>query len=378
MVLGTANMFAFEVDGISYNITSESGLTVEVTRKEYRGNIVIPESVTYNNKKYRVTSIGKRAFASCLWLTSLTIPKSITSVQEYAFSELIRLESVTINCKTVKSWFSDNYSLKKVVLGNGVEIIDNYAFFSCGGISSLSIPNTVKSIGEYAFQQCGGLTSLTIPGSVKVIGQGAFAVCTSLKELKLSYGIERIGNYAFSNCRKLRRVIIPRSVTFIGLNAFESTDLTEIYLPSSLQESNRRGAFETSSFEYIHYYDDEKDIADNNPKAHTTGVVTELAKEVDTMPSFVGGTQAMVRFLKTNLKYPKVCEDYEIAGTVNICFVVEVDGSIRDAAIAKSVDIALDREALRLVKLMPKWNPAIKNGKPVAKKILLSIPFILK
>ena len=90
----TASAQDFEVDGIYYKITSSTDKMVEVTYKgytsgtysnEYTGNVVIPESVTYGDVVYSVTSIGRSAFQYCTGLTSVVIPNSITSIGNYAF-----------------------------------------------------------------------------------------------------------------------------------------------------------------------------------------------------------------------------------------------------------------------------------------------------
>ena len=80
----SASAGVVEVDGIYYNI---SGTTATVTsgEKEYSGDIVIPESITFENSKYSVTSIGDRAFSYCIGLTSVTIPNSVTSIGSDAF-----------------------------------------------------------------------------------------------------------------------------------------------------------------------------------------------------------------------------------------------------------------------------------------------------
>ena len=88
----TTSAHNFEVDGIYYNITSSSDLTVSVTYRgnyidsysnEYSGSVVIPEKVTYDSKEYSVTIIGSGAFCNCSGLTSVTIPNSVTSIGEY-------------------------------------------------------------------------------------------------------------------------------------------------------------------------------------------------------------------------------------------------------------------------------------------------------
>ena len=79
----TAFGYDFMYDGICYNITSSN--TVEVAASTYKGDIVIPESVTYTDINYSVTSIGGKAFYKCSGLTSITIPNSVTSIGVGAF-----------------------------------------------------------------------------------------------------------------------------------------------------------------------------------------------------------------------------------------------------------------------------------------------------
>ena len=94
----SASAHNFKVDGIYYNITSSTDLTVAVTYRgnsytsysdEYSGQVSIPETVAYNEKTYRVTSIGGSAFSYCSGLTSVTIPNSVTSIGNYAFQNWI-------------------------------------------------------------------------------------------------------------------------------------------------------------------------------------------------------------------------------------------------------------------------------------------------
>ena len=257
MVLGASSMYGFEVDGILYNITSETNQTVEVTHKDFNGNyqgeIIIPESIRYNGKTYTVTAIGDNAFYNCYYMTSITIPKTIVSVGKYAFVDCIRIASVTLYCKTVGRWFSEISSIKNVVLGNGVESIEENAFLRCG-ITSLSIANTVNSIGKYAFSQC-SISALVIPSGVKTIGVYAFAGCNSLKNVEISNGVRTIANYAFFGCRKLRSVTIPPSVSSIGLGAFkECYDLRNVKMPESISKDKYSHSFEDETLLYITLY----------------------------------------------------------------------------------------------------------------------------
>lgn len=77
----------FEVDGIMYSVADGESKTVEVVRNtsKYSGDVVIPSAVAYNNTTYKVTGIGEGAFADCDGLTSIAIPKSVTSIGDYAF-----------------------------------------------------------------------------------------------------------------------------------------------------------------------------------------------------------------------------------------------------------------------------------------------------
>lgn len=95
----------------------------------------------------------------------------------------------------------------------------------------------------------------------------------------------------------------------------------------------------------------------------------------DKMPSFPNGVDAYNNYIKTNLKYPKAALDNKIQGRVVIEVIVEKDGTLSNHKIIKSAHPALDKEALRLVKSMPKFTPAEQNGKNVRVKYLLPINF---
>lgn len=95
-------------------------------------------------------------------------------------------------------------------------------------------------------------------------------------------------------------------------------------------------------------------------------------------PRFPGGEDAMYDFLNNNLKYPQIARELGISGRVYVQFVVEKDGSVSDIKIIRSRDRSLDKEALRIIELMPKWLPGVQNGHKVRVRMTLPVNFVLR
>ncbi len=133
-----------------------------------------------------MTAIGEDAFEHCNTLTSVTIPNSVTDIENGAFFSCSGLTSITIP--------------------NSVTAIENFAFFGCFGLTSVTIPNSVTAIENFAFFGCFGLTSVTIPNSVTAIEERAFADCSSLRTVNchitspLVINANVFGNVTQSNC----------------------------------------------------------------------------------------------------------------------------------------------------------------------------------
>ncbi len=120
------------------------------------------------------------------------------------------------------------------------------------------------------------------------------------------------------------------------------------------------------------------DIAVNTPPEPKEDVAKKVFDVVEEMPSFPGGNGALMQFLQSNVKYPVVAQENGVQGRVQIGFVVERDGSITDVRVVRSVDPSLDKEAMRVVKMMPRWNPGKQNGQTVRVKYTVPVLFRLQ
>lgn len=170
----------FVVGGIYYNILSEEDKTVEVTFKgnsssyysnEYTGNVVIPESVIYNNVTYSVTAIGRFAFASCTGLASVTIGNSVTNFGESAFEGCSALTDVHVT--DIIAWYNMNFeNYNANPLHYGADLYSNE-----DKITSLVVPENVTEIKKDVFAGCASIREVTIHSGVTSIGKDAFYGC---------------------------------------------------------------------------------------------------------------------------------------------------------------------------------------------------------
>ena len=158
------------INGINYRLNGWTK-TAKVIKKSdgYKGDVIIPKTVVFNERTYRVTSIGERAFSGCFSLTAITIPNSVKSIGKKAF----------LDCS----------SLKEIVIGNSIKRIGRRAFLFCDSLKSITIPVSIKSIGWQAFDYCDSLLSFTFQGTL-----------AQWKKIKLGYSWKTLLPTAVLHC----------------------------------------------------------------------------------------------------------------------------------------------------------------------------------
>lgn len=133
---------------------------------------------------------------------------------------------------------------------------------------------------------------------------------------------------------------------------------------------NQEGSDDADKFKAVQEQVVVKEPEPEKPKEEEIFVAVEQQAE------FPGGLTALMKWLSNNIRYPEAAQQNDIQGRVIVKFVVEKDGSIGAADIVKGVDKDLDREAIRVVKKMPKWQPGKNNG--VAVRSYFTLPVVFK
>ena len=198
--------------------------------------IVLPNSVT---------SIGYNAFGLCKSLKRINIPNSVTSLEPAVFYECISLQQISIPNSITRieyQTFCECSSLQQVSISNSVSVIGDWAFSKCKFLKQIIIPNPVTYIGEGAFSKCESLQHVTLPDSLCCIGAFAFEECKSLQTITIPDSVNHIQSGAFSRCTSLKQITISNLATQIGdeiffENAFMGCNsLQQIFIPKGSSE----------------------------------------------------------------------------------------------------------------------------------------------
>ena len=257
----------FEVDGIYYEIVSDTSNIVAVTYKgsnckvyehEYSGVVVIPQELTYRGRHYTVTHIGDYAFSGCNQMTGVSIPASVCFVGIGAFSGCDGLKEIHIN--NLSSWCKMSYYDVLDAAGD-LPFNDAVRLYLNGElITDLVVSEDVTEIGAHAFEGYQHLRSVVLHENIVAIHKSAFLNCTNLSSITIPKDICYIGPYAFDGTpwyenmphgeiyigRLLYKykgempyntsIVIKDGTETICQSAFDCCEgLTSITLPSSLR-----------------------------------------------------------------------------------------------------------------------------------------------
>jgi hypothetical protein len=214
------------------------------------------------------TSLGKYVFQGLENLNSVTIPKTLTSIGEDAFSTNNNVYICDLNAwcsiefKTLYSvplinfdggghLFYNDVEITALNIPDDVENINDYSFTFCNGLNSVIIPSGVKTIGNYSFYMCPNLKTISIPNTVTSIGEYAFHFCSNLTSITIPSSITQIGTGSFRACNKLSSIIIGNGVKTINSGAFSyCKELADVYCYGEILPSTEEDVFKESYIEY--------------------------------------------------------------------------------------------------------------------------------
>lgn len=225
--LGFGTSITVSADDLEYNIgtakityTTDANGNVTITKFDEgdETSIQIPETIDGG----KVKTIGANAFADCSSLTSITLPQSLTNIENLAFARCTALQNINIPQDVTNigvSAFLRCKSLTNITIPSGVTSIKTSAFALCTSIKSIELPDHLVSIGNSAFTGCYSLESVVIPSVVTSVGEFAFSYCTSLASITLPPSVTSIEDDAFQGCTSLETAFFPRSAT-LGTGSF--------------------------------------------------------------------------------------------------------------------------------------------------------------
>ena len=179
-------------------------------------------------------------------------------IGDYAFKYCSGLTSLTLPAGITsigEDAFQGCSGLTSLTLPDGITSIDKYAFYGCSGLTNITLPAGITEIGRNAFQGCSGLTNITLPASITEISWSAFQGCSGLTSINIPASITKIGGMAFQGCSGLTNITLPASITEIDRSAFQGcSGLTNITLPSSITKIGEDAFRDCSGLTSIYVY----------------------------------------------------------------------------------------------------------------------------
>ncbi len=294
-IVACASIFAetVNINGLYYSLGNTTATLVkdqssdQSTYKAYT-SVDVPASVYYNNYTYPVVTIGTSAFEYCTNLQSVTLPSSITAINQDAFYGCTKLGDINLpegltaintrafyNCNldtiiipsTVTSlgnkafynnplksitWLPSGSSIStgtvddspfynsngskvtSFTFGPNVKTVPAYICYKMSQLDTIVLPPSVSSLGQYAFYYCTNLKSINLPVTQKTLPVSFFEGCSSLESIELPATLTTISTDAFYGCTKLANVTLHEGITTINQRAFFNCKLAQITIPSTV------------------------------------------------------------------------------------------------------------------------------------------------
>ncbi len=165
---------------------------------------------------------------------------SVKVIEEYAFWQRGQLTTVILNDgleEIGECAFESCNSLQRILIPNSVKTIKDNAFDFCSGLTTVTLGDGLREIGEEAFRCCSLLRRMVIPNAVKAIRSSTFSGCSMMTTVTLGDGLEEIGREAFYCCASLERIIVPPAVKAIDYSAFKDcSNLTRVEFCQEIEQ----------------------------------------------------------------------------------------------------------------------------------------------
>ena len=334
------------INGLYYSL----GTTTATLVKDQTSNlsvygeyteVTIPASVYYNNYTYPVVTIGTSAFENCSNLQSVTLPNSITAINQDAFYHCTKLGSVNlpegmtyiglrafINCNltsvtipsTVTSmgnyafydnpltevvwkpvtcaigtgeyapFYSTNSKITKFTFGDQVQTVPAYICYKMSLLDTIVLPPSVKSLGQYAFAYCTKLKSINLPVTQKTLPVSFFEGCSALESIELPATLTTISTDAFYGCTSLKEINLHEGIETIYQRAFFNCKLTEVTIPSTVSSLGAK-AFQSNPLTSVTWLPANCSVntGEDAPFYSTSSQITKFTfgDQVETVPSYI-------------------------------------------------------------------------------------------